>query len=451
MTQVNLEYVLSAPGSMGIFSNPVFSDHQDILKAHLLNAMQILNKHIQGMCIHTKPLISVLFNGYTESGYAQKLLTLDTIGATSVYADSGGLQIVTAGKPITPEIKQKIYETQSVADFAMCFDEIPLERHEGKQTINERSNVKNKIFDQSRHVSSGVLTGKNIKEQVEAFRALKTKTKVIMIIQGNCAEDMVDYYNAITSVLEPEDYEYIGGMAIADTCIGNGELESVEMLRGAKEISKVCHPNVAKHLHILGVGSVSRMRPILYLIKSGYLNTFQRISYDSSSHTSTFRFGLLKVNGTCRPLGLTRTKKAEAHFRNVYDFFDDMLSPILTRDEFLDMILLDGTTEWNYANVKKNAKSKGDVDKMVIAFLGNALHTYYQVANFVGCLDKVFEEDGEIDGVGKEISRLIGVKTDEDMSDWHKHLRKFVRSKRITRKENHGSLEGMFNATSVEN
>lgn len=440
MTQVNLEYVLSAPGSMGIFSNPVYSNHNDALKGNLLKAMSILNAHIKGMCIHTHPLVSVLFNGYTEAGYSRKLLTLDNIGAHSTYADSGGLQIVTAGKPITPQIKQDIYETQSIADFAMCFDEIPLETTTLVRTINERSNVRNKIFDQSRHKAAGRLTGLNIKGQIEAFRKLQAKTKVIMIIQGNCAEDMVDYYNAITSVLEPADYDYIAGMACADTCIGNGELESIEMLRGAKEITKVCHPNVAKHLHILGVGSVSRMRPILYLIKSGYLNTFERISYDSSSHTSTFRFGLLKVNGTCRPLGVTRTKKAENHFINVYDFFDEMLSPVLTREEFLDMILLDGIKRWDFAAVKQNAKTNSDENKMIIAFMGNALHTYYQVANFVGCLDKVFEETD----TSNEIGKLLNVKNDDDMSAWMKHFSKFVNSKRITRKENHATLEGLF-------
>ena len=432
----HLEYVLSAPGSMGIFSNPVFSDHHAMLKYRLHGAMHLLQTHIIGSCIHTSPMVSTLFNAYTEVGYAKKLVSLDNLFAPAMYADSGGLQIVTAGKPITPEIKTKIYETQSIADFAMCFDEIPLETTTIVRTINERSNTKNKIFDQSRHVSSGTLTGKNIKEQVDAFRLLNAKTKVIMIIQGNCAEDMVNYYNAIASQLKPEDYEYIGGMAIADTCIGNGELESIEMLRGAKEITKVCHANVARHLHILGVGSVSRMRPILYLIKSGYLNTFKRVSYDSSSHTSTFRFGLLKVNGTCRPLGLTRTKKAEAHFSNVYDFFDEMLDPVLTKGEFLDIILLDGVKEWNFANVKTNAKTYA-TDKMIIGYMGNALHTYYQIANFVGCLDKVFEEENDY----TEIGRLLEVRTDDDMDHWHHHLSKHVRSKRITRKENHGVLD----------
>lgn len=438
--QVNLEYVISATGSMGIFSNPVFSDHHSELKSLLLQSMDSLKKHVEGYCIHTKPRISALYNAYTEEGMIKKIDSLGNLGCHSIYADSGGLQIVTAGKSITAEIKNKIYKAQSYSDFAMCFDEIPLEKTTIVQTVNERSNVGNKVFDQSRHYSSGVLTGKNIKEQIEAFRKLNAKTKVIMIIQGNNAEDMVDYFNAIESQLSEDDYEYIGGMAVADTCIGNGVLESIEMLKGAKAITQICHPNVAKHLHILGVGSVARMRPILYLIKSGYLNTFERVSYDSSSHTSTFRFGLLKVDGGCKALGSTRTRKAEQHFVNVYDFFYDTLNPILTVDEFLDMILLDGTAQWSMANVKNNAITHKDKSKMIVAFLGNALHTYYQIANFIGCLDKVFEETNTKSAVGN----LLKIKTHDEMNEWFRHSSKHVSSKRIVRKENHATLQDLF-------
>jgi hypothetical protein len=422
-------------GGMGVFTDHIYSKHTKLLKAGLNGAMQTLQKHVDGACIHTKPIVSLLYNGYTEVGYAEKLTKLDNLYTDSLYADSGGLQIITAGKPITPEIKQKIYKTQSIADYAMCFDEIPLETMTLVRTINERSNTKNKIFDQSRHEASGLLTGKNIKEQIQAFRDLGSHTKVILIIQGNTAADMMQYFLQIASQLSEKDYENIGGMAIADTCIGNGELESIEMLRGAKEISKICHPAVGKHLHILGVGSISRMRPILYLIRSGYLNTFERVSYDSSSHTSTFRFGLLKLNGGCKPLGLTRTKKAETHFSNVYDYFNDMLEPVLTKADFLDTILLDNNVEWSYANVKKNAINLSS-GRMMVGYLGNMLHTYFQIGNFITCLDKVFEEENDY----SEIGRLLMVHTDNDMKHWHQHLSKHVRSKRIHRKENYGVL-----------
>jgi hypothetical protein len=440
MTKINLEYVISAVGQMGVFTTHVYENHHDLLKANLHELMSDLKRSIASKVRNTNPTVATLFNAYTEANFSEKFGTLNNIGAAARYADSGGLQIVTVGKQITDAIKQQIYKTQTAADYAMCFDVIPLESFSVTRTRNERSNVGNKIFNNSKHAESGRLTGLNIKQQIKTFRELGAKTKVIPIIQGNNADDMILYFNQIAAQLSDEDYAFISGMAVADTCIGNGVLESIEMLKGAKEITKICHDNIKKHLHILGVGSVSRMRPILYLNKSGYLNTFEKVSYDSSSHTSTFDYGLLKVNGTCTALGSVRTPKAEAHFQNVYRLFNRFLSSKVTQGEFLDMILGDGKRDWKYSTVKDLANSFSE-EKMMIAYLIKTIHTYYQIDNFVTCLDRVLEEQSS--GI-KEIDSLLQVSSDQEMASWFKHISRSVKSKRIKRKEDHGSLEGVF-------
>jgi hypothetical protein len=229
-------------------------------------------------------------------------------------------------------------------------------------------------------------------------------------------------------------------MAIADTCMGNGELESIEMLRGAKHISMICHDNIKKHLHILGVGSISRMRPILYLNKSGYLNTFEKVSYDSSSHTSTFDYGLLKVNGTCRPLGSVRTPKGEAHFSNVYKLFNRYLSPRVTETEFIDLILGDGIRDWKYSTVKETSLQFSD-EKMIIGHMVKAMHTYFQIDNFVSCIDKVLVEASS---GNQHIDKLLNISDDDTMVSWLNAAKSNIKSKRILREENHGSLEELF-------
>ena len=440
MRKINLEYVISACGMMGVFTNHVYDNHRPLLKQSLLELMSNLNMSVREKARNSNPTIATLFNAYTEAAFTDRFNELGNLGASSLYADSGGLQIVTAGKTITDQIKKEIYKTQTAADYAMCFDVIPLESLSVSRTRNERSNVGNKIFNQEKHVESGRLTGLNIKEQVKTFREMNAKTKVIPIIQGNDANDMIAYFNQIAEQLSDEDYEHISGMAVADTCIGNGTLESIEMLKGAKAITRICHPNIKKHLHILGVGSISRMRPILYLNKSGYLNTFEKVSYDSSSHTSTFDYGLLKVNGTCRALGSIRTPKAEAHFRNVYELFNDFLSPKATEEEFLDIILGDGKRDWKYSTVKDLGLKLSD-DKMIIAFLCKTIHTYYQIDNFITCIDRVLEETSS---KNPHIDKLLHISTDEEMQSWFNHISGSVKSKRIKRKEDHGSLEGIF-------
>ena len=446
--KLHLEYVISACGMMGVFSTPIFETEARtaMFKRILLGMMQTMKESLYSNCSSTRPIVSALYNGYTEKQHVECFEKLDNLGAHSIYADSGGLQIVTAGKSVTTEIKAEIYKQQAYADYAMCFDVIPLTSIAVTRTRNERSNVGNKVFNQDEHSAAGVATGQNIKAQTTYFRSIGAKTKVIMIIQGNTPEDMVDYFNQIASQLEPEDYDNIGGMAVADTCMGNGERESIDMLKGARAITKICHPNVNRHLHILGVGSLSRLRPILYLINSGYLDSFERVSYDSSSHTSCFDYGLLKLNGTCKPLGGTWTPAAEAHFTNAYNLFKEPLSEIVTLEEFLWVMFGDDKSgDWKYSTIKKRSAEKGEDRFICASILTKAVHTYFMINNFVINADKICTEDpGTVSSV---MRALKGVKNDEDMLVWEAggpgNSTK-VRSKRIVRQENLSTLDDFW-------
>lgn len=444
-----LDYVISACGMMGVFTPDHTMPWYPTYKTATLSLMGSLKKRIAETCHNTKPLISTLYNAYTEKNHVSEFKNLDNLGSDSVYADSGGLQIVTAGKSITEDIKKEIYKTQAYADYAMCFDVIPLSSVSLTRTRNERSNIGNKIFHSVNHQESAFATGDNVKAQASYFRSIGAKTKVIIIVQGNTTEDMVNFYRNIESRLSPEDYENIGGMAIADTCMGNGELESIEMLRAAKLIADFCHPNVRKHLHVLGVGSIPRMRPILYLLKSGYLHEFDRVSYDSSSHTSTFQYGLLKLNGTCKSIGSYRTPAVDKHFRNVYRLFNDTFSDYVTEDQFMTNIFGDGSGDWKFSTIKNRVIENDDPFVIASTLLCNAAHTYFQIHNFVSNLDKVMTDEYNVfndDPSVKEkaMNELLGITDDNQMLTWiNNHSNKIV-SKRIKRDEDNVSLEEFF-------
>lgn len=438
MEKKQLDYVISAVGMMGVFT----PDHEAFwypeYKKATLSLMESLNKRIAETCHNTKPLVSTLFNAYTEKNHVDEFKRLENLGSASVYADSGGLQIVTAGKKITDDIKNQIYATQTYADYAMCFDVIPLSSISLTRTRNERSNVGNKIFHSVNHQQSAFATGDNVKSQASFFRQVGAKTKVIIIVQGNDVDDMVEYFKNITTRLDDADYENIGGLAIADTCMGNGELESIKMLIAAKKISEICHPNIKKHLHVLGVGSIYRMRPILYLLKSGYLSAFERVSYDSSSHTSTFQYGLLKVNGTCTSIGETKTPKVDKHFRNVYTLFNDTFSQYVTEDKFISNIF-DDAEDWKYSTIKNRVIETSDPDIIIPSLLCNAAHTYFQIHNFITNLDKVMLDeynDGKSKGSWAKVMRinaLLDVKDQTGMDDWMEKLGSGVKTKSIVR------------------
>jgi hypothetical protein len=450
MEKKQLDYVISAVGMMGVFT----PDHEAFwyseYKKATLSLMGSLNKRIAETCHNTVPLVSTLYNAYTEKNHIDEFKRLDNLGSAAVYADSGGLQMVTAGKTITTDIKNQIYKTQTYADYAMCFDVIPLSSVSLTRTRNERSNVGNKIFHSEQHQQAAFATGDNIKSQASFFRTVGAKTKVIIIVQGNNVQDMVEYFKNITTRLDDADYENIGGLAIADTCMGNGELESIKMLIAAKEISKICHPNIKKHLHVLGVGSIYRMRPILYLLKSGYLSAFERVSYDSSSHTSTFQYGLLKLDGTCKSIGSYKTPAVDKHFRNVYNLFNDTFSQYVTEDKFITNIFGDGLSDWKYSTIKNRVIETGDPEVIIPALLCNAAHTYFQIHNFITNLDQVMlDEFGSQRAKGNwkkvmRINQLLAVNTDDQMSKWMEDNSTGIKTKSIKRDTERNSLEGFF-------
>lgn len=429
-------------GMAGVFTpsgeEPWFPEY----KIAVMSLTDSLKSQINYNCVNSNNTISMLYNAYTEKGFLNNFKALDNLHAHSLYSDSGGLQIVTAGKTMTPEIKKEIYQTQAYADYAMCFDEIPLISTSKTRTRNERSNVKNKIFVSDRMQESALATGRNIKEQVEYFRSIGSNTKVIIIVQGNTAQHMVDWYKDIESLLTEEDYKNIGGLAIADTCMGNGQRESIEMLIAAKKISEFCHENVKHHLHVLGVGSISRMRPILYLIKGGYLSSYNLISYDSSSHTSTFDYGLLKLNGTCKSIGSTKTNSVDIHFRNVYNLFSDTLSKYVTEDQYIDSIFGDGSGDWKYSTVKERGIKTNDPNYIIPNLLAKVAHTYYQIHNFTLNLDKLMGDELMI-GKGP-INSLLGVKNDAGMDGWIKNNHSMIKSKSISDSMNVINVETFF-------
>lgn len=443
MIRPKLEYVVSAVGMLGIYvlkiDEPWIPKYRKIIN----ELMTETKRRSVEDSPNYDPLISMLYNAYNEGKYIDKLKAVEWLNADATYSDSGGLQVVTAGQNITPELRKEVYRDQAVSDYAMCFDNIPLETVSKIRMKNERALTHNKIFNQARHPEAALATGQNIKEQIDYFRKVNALTKVIIIVQGNTAQDMVDYYRNIVSCLDEEDFKFIGGMAVADTCMGNGPLESVEMLHAAKLISLECHDNIKNHLHFLGVGAVNRMRPIVYLLRSGYLDTFKRISYDSSTHSSAFLFGQMRINGKVDAIGAHKTPYVEENFRKVYKLLEKTFNNYTTEDEFIKNVLYrDKRTTWSWGQIRNHALTYPDENAKVTTLLCNPAYCFYHIHNFVWNVDKLMVERPS--GERPEIEQLLKVKTIDDMTYWFRHFGCHMDSKRIIRAEERVSLEGLF-------
>ena len=451
MSKVGLEYVVSAIGMTGVLNNRFLKS--PYYRSHIVPAVTetvgIVKRDVVAAAQHTDPTIAMLFNAYTEGKFINHISDYSRFNMDAIYSDSGGLQMVTAGKTVTDEIKKKIYEVQTNSDYAMCFDVIPLESLSLTRTRNERSNVGNKIFDQSRHQESGRLTGLNIKTQIEHFRNAGANTKVVIIVQGNTPDDMVLFYREIQNQLTEADFEYVGGIAVADTCMGNKARETIDMMIGARRIAEFAHPNALKQLHLLGVGSIPRMAPVLYLRSSGFLDAYKKISYDSSSHTVCFNYGLMKLDGGCKPQGSTRNPKIEATLFDIYSTFETVFEPVGSLDWFMDNIFFCPTTgQWSHSNIVGRGIEVDDHRYHLGAMLSNFTYSMYQVRNFVNNLDKVAGGDYiGVEGAGMSADAIKELKLVRDLTDmnaWVSRAGDKVSSSRIMRKDEAFGLDKFF-------
>lgn len=456
------EYVMSAP-LFGIFPNRVLSklDQKPLVKEVLNAYTWKLAKEVSKVKNYD-PLVSVLYNGFTETNQIRNFEYYELKKINNIYADSGGLQIVTRGMSVTDELKQQIYKDQTFADYAMCFDVISLSIMlkgkkgktplELKTTKNERAMADNKRFSRDDHKEAAIATGKNIKEQIESFKRQEAKTKVIVIVQGNNKEDMLMFYNEIERQLNVDDYNYIGGFAVADTCIGNGQIESVEMLRAAKAISDKAHPAIGKHFHLLGIGSILRMVPVVFLKKSGYLDKIDHISYDSSTHTSSFSFGTARLNGSSIKLSSHRNKISCDHFSTLYDMFSFFLKTKITKDNFMKIIFGDKKfsfgdgNEWSIADINARAAETKDDNIIALGYAMKTAHTFYQVNNFCHCIDGLFDGTFPLGGGYQNTYKLMEQSDEAGVEEWLRHQKqsKKSRSKRIRCKEDDIMIDGAF-------
>lgn len=302
---------------------------------------------------------SVLYNAYTETKFAEYYSEND-MGFKNLYADSGGLQVITQGKSLTDEIKQKVYQVQDASDISFCFDEIPVEKKCSLAVAggaSERSNVSSKHFDYSRFKDCAKKTAENVLIQLNTLES----SSVSYIVQGNTIKDMVEWFDIGASVLGVENIKKLKGIALADTCMGNGTLESCDMMITAKIIFDK-YPDLHKQIHLLGIGSVARLLPLFMMLKSGLIDPETVISFDSSTNAMSFIMG---------KVGFIESGKRPKHdvFLVSYKQFFEFMKPVFS--QYCDDYNTDELAQFLLDNNKQASAAEDSVDEN---------HKYYKIA-----------------------------------------------------------------------
>lgn len=280
---IKFEYVASGMAHLR-FNSPKFLDESDKNGQETIN---IIRKFVSKINTEENKF-SILFNGYTERRLGEIISNKLSDITNDIYSDSGGLQVVTTGAKLTNEIKNNVYKTQAeFSSIGMSFDEIPVVIQGETSTRNDMTT---RYFDPDILIEKARQSGKNLLEQINYFIDCKTKTKPMIILQGNNFETYKIWLEEICNVVGLDKLKYIKGIASGAAALGQKPLEDVErmfilcQLQYPKELSSY-------HIHMLGVGSQSRLFPIKSMLKANLLNEEKLISYDSTTHTSALSLG----------------------------------------------------------------------------------------------------------------------------------------------------------------
>ena len=373
-----------------------------------------------------KHKFSIMYNAFQEERFGPLFQNYKD-SVYQIHADSGGLQMVTQGKTPTPKLRTDVYHNQRFCDVAMSFDEIPVFIAGERST---RLDMSNRFFDPEIFEGAAKQTGQNLAEQLIYFDKNNIQSKPLLIAQGNSLDTYFRWVKiAITEV--PETLRpSIGGLAMGYAALGNGMLEDIKR---AYYFSQFKNLEIGSHLHLLGVGSLSRILPHIVFVHNGVYPDIH-ISYDSSTHTSGPEQGRHYIDKETIAFGKV---KNETYSR----IYDDILR-IFGRSFDLDLGSLHGAlTCGGYVNAQRIfGSTKEAIQAFVIMFAAS-------VANFQEHTDDVIASKeallNEYSGIKRAaIKSLYEVKTVEDFQHWEKHVGQSLPSNSVKLKP--VSLQSLF-------
>lgn len=379
-------------------------------------------------------MISILFNAFTEKNYMERILTSGKFGFDRVYADSGGLQMITLGLTANHQAKQEVYAIQAQTDLAMCFDEIPIKN----EKMVGRAGYLDKVFMYEDHAKCAKETCYNVMQQIDYFRKVGSSTKVFFIVQGNSYSDMSEWFEIATKMIPADYWDHIGGLAIGGVCLGYGQREDVEKIVIYRQLRDDFGVEYTKkHLHILGVGSVMRLQPLIILRNTGLVPEDTHVSYDSTTLSMAYTYGNFMNKDGDIPRDTPLWQKG---FREYYD----AITPI-----YLDYGYTQKDIEIYYDRIvtdmlcHEKIYSDHEDDRLrVFHHCFAALSNVHQIINFTHNLHNLYVNwDRGSDPIGM----LKLVKDIDSFYEWEKVYGSRVPSKRLTRKKS-SLLEEMIAA-----
>jgi hypothetical protein len=409
MNNCSLEYIASGMS----YSRIVFKEAHEEEEVcnyinHCFSAMQNVGNHHK---------FSILANAWTEEKFGE-IFQAYRKSVNEIMLDSGGLQIITQGKKCTEEMRQKVYQIQGKwADTGMSFDEIPLEV---TGEASSRNDLSNRRFDDSIFEECAIQSGKNLKNQIQAFLDMESSCLPIFIAQGNCYETYMKWADIALKQLPSSYRDHIGGVAMGGAALGLGQLEDIKR---AFFFSKL--PIKTNRLHVLGVGSVSRMVPYIIMAQSGLYKDVH-ISYDSTTHTSGIEMG--------RFYGKNRTLRFSRTMAPIYQYMFECMQSSPFRIEGLTLDLMFESLNCPSLVFKEKHGSRNLFIQICVGMICTSIRNFVMhVETILGSKSAVlssFKKSKDKNNMGL----LYGIKTLEDFQYWETQIgNRFVTSKSVSK------------------
>lgn len=413
-----LEYVASGTSHTRILASAVTESPEivDIINSYFID--------LNGKNNHK---FSLLFNAFTEKDFGEKFQKHFAKSLYTVHADSGGLQIITQGKTITPELKDGVYRTQAKSsDIAMCFDEIPIGVVGDR---SDRNDTSGRYFDKDNLGFFAKETGKNIKRQIELFLEEKSSAKPMIIAQGNDYDSYMNWVEYILKELPPSYLPHIGGIAMGAAALGTGILEDMERAAYSTNLPfQMDEP----YVHILGVGSVRRMLPYIALARSGFFPKNLHLSYDSTTHTSGVSIGLYY-----HKKAMTIGRDYKLNYDEYNTIYNDINDKYDLASKGIDIEMFFNSINSNSAYYNDRDNNNIDKDKMklyyhcLMGFISSSIGNFTHKINRCLQSEKFLNEVANQNKVSAEITALLNIDNIDKFLKWKNNVTSSIRSKRI--------------------
>ncbi len=323
-----------------------------------------MNKKIQDMnAKYENQNMSILYNALTEKRHGITMTDTMSHSWHRIFADSGGLQLARTPTKNNAKTRDDIYRHQAqYSDVAMLFDEIPIEYDLSQTGGNSmKAALTGRRFIRDDVVKTAEATRDNVKRQIEVFKEMGSNTKVMLISQGQDVDSWRQYIETICSGLDNEEIEQMcTGICLGSQCNGNHFAHRMEMIYSSREYQ--VPDSLRKNIHLLGVGNPNALMP--FIVSPGYFDYIENLSYDSSSHASSWFFSRYRDKNykqiTIEAPFITQTLLSDIVQNDLIPVIDDILDD--HTEAFAEygvcssQFIIDEATKWSIFNKEKERK-----------------------------------------------------------------------------------------------